>query len=267
MKLVARLGLFGVIALLAGCATQNSMQQPVGVSTSSTDGGNTTLAIGDPSQDQISEQQLSRIAHALEMVQAGQAQQAIDGPLTEIISYYENKYADQDIVVYSARDTERSLLYLTMAAAASEKAGAPAKNAIVIGPAWAMAHWAKGFAYNAIGQYMQARGELIKALQLAPMNSQYTSELAYTWLKAKDWNKALGLYRNAADNAELVPSPGNVRPKCVALRGQGYALVELHRLDEATKAYQDCLKINPDDPKSKGELRYISRQREKKNMP
>jgi Flp pilus assembly protein TadD len=47
------------------------------------------------------------------------------------------------------------------------------------------------------------------------------------------------------------------------LRGQGYALVELHRLDEATGAYQGCLKLVPGEPKSLAELGYIQGLRAK----
>ena len=51
--------------------------------------------------------------------------------------------------------------------------------------------------------------------------------------------------------------------KCVALRGQGYILVELHRLDEAEAAYRKCMALVPDEPKSKAELGYIAEQRKK----
>ena len=51
--------------------------------------------------------------------------------------------------------------------------------------------------------------------------------------------------------------------KCVALRGQGYILVELHRLDEAEAAYRKCMALVPDEPNSKAELGYIAEQRKK----
>src|SRR5699024_4263644 len=186
--------------------------------------------------------------------------QAIDGPLSDVIHHYETTYGNRDVVVFSAKDPVRSLVYLASVASASEeaqKSGKPGTSAIVVGPAWAMAHWARAYAYNALGQYGKARGELEQALALAPMNSQYRSELAYTYLKAKDWDKAISLYREAEANAELAPEDDATRLKCVALRGQGYVLVEQHQLDDAAKAYKQCLKLNPDDRKSRGELHYI----------
>ncbi|HET8553831.1 MAG TPA: tetratricopeptide repeat protein [Rhodanobacteraceae bacterium] len=246
--------------LLAGCASQQPVQPPASSSLLRTDVKHSTITVGDPTQGKVDQAYLAKVMQALKMIQANQTQQAIDGPLNDVIRHYEKTYANRGVTVYSAKDPTRSLAYLAGAAVAAEdaeKAGKQGRNAIVVGPAWAMAHWAKGYAYDALGQYGQARNELEQALALAPMNSQYASELAYTYLKDGNWNKALSLYQEAEANAELAPESAAVHLKCVALRGQGYALVELHHLDDAVKAYKSCLKLNPDDPKSHGELRYI----------
>jgi hypothetical protein len=39
----------------------------------------------------------------------------------------------------------------------------------------------------------------------------------------------------------------------------GYVLVELRRLDEAEKKYEQCLKENPKDKKAAAELEYVRR--------
>lgn len=245
--------------LLAGCASQPTQQ--TGSSSLTHDAaGRNTIILSDSAQDKIDQANLAKVMQALKMIQANQPQQAIDGPLNEVINHYENTYKDKDVTVYSAKDPAHSLIYLASAAVAAqdaEKTGKQGMSAIVVGPAWAMAHWAKGYAYDAMGRYDQARSELEQALALAPMNSQYTSELAYTYLRTKNWDRALSLYKDAQTHAELAPEDASTRLKCVALRGQGYALVELHRLDDAAKAYKDCLKLSPEDPKSHAELRYI----------
>ena len=41
------------------------------------------------------------------------------------------------------------------------------------------------------------------------------------------------------------------------LRGKGYALGELGRLDEAIAAYEEALKDAPQDRLAQGELRYL----------
>ncbi len=48
---------------------------------------------------------------------------------------------------------------------------------------------------------------------------------------------------------------------CTALRCQGYALVEEHRLDDAEARYRDALAVDPNDAKAKGERTYIAQQR------
>lgn len=52
------------------------------------------------------------------------------------------------------------------------------------------------------------------------------------------------------------------RAKARAFRGQGYALIELHRLDEAEIAFKESLKIQPDNELALNELRYIAEARE-----
>lgn len=265
---VHRVGGVAVVGLLlAACATQAPTQRTTHAATpTSSDHRATTLSL-TPAADKVSEQQTAKVMQGLDMIEHGQVQQAIDGPLHDVIAWYDKTWGHTDKVVFSARDTERSLIYVIGVAADEEKSGKPKKDAVDVGPAWGMAYWAEGYGYNALGEYAQAQAALGKALALAPMNSQYQSELAFTYLKARDWTKALGLYQEAEGNAGLAPQEKQTRLKCVALRGQGYVLVELKRLDDAVKAYQACLKLNPDDPKSRGELRYIQGLRDKAAKP
>jgi hypothetical protein len=41
------------------------------------------------------------------------------------------------------------------------------------------------------------------------------------------------------------------------LRGEGYALVDLNRLDEAEAAYKESLKVDPDHGHALEELKFI----------
>lgn len=45
------------------------------------------------------------------------------------------------------------------------------------------------------------------------------------------------------------------------LRGRGYILVELKRLDEAEASFNDSLKVEPKNPIAVNELRYIAELR------
>lgn len=215
-----------------------------------------TITLSVDAADGARDPDAQKVVDALGMIQAGKIQLAIDGPLTEVIDKYEALYAGKSGAVFCARGMADALIYASMGAkAVNGRADTPVE---VIGPAWAQAYWARGYAYSEMARYADARGELEKALALSPMDSQYKNELAFTYQHSRDWQKMLDLYREAEGDAEISASQDEVSDlQCTALRGQGYALVELHRLDEATKAYQACLKLQPGEPKSLGELGYI----------
>ena len=46
------------------------------------------------------------------------------------------------------------------------------------------------------------------------------------------------------------------------MRGVGYSLIELGRLDEAEEVFNQCLDIDKDDQGAKRELKYIQQMRE-----
>lgn len=196
-----------------------------------------------------------KVLDALAMIQAGHIQRAIDGPLAQVIDKYEALYKDKPIKVFCARGMVDALAY---AGLGDKVANAPGMSIDVIGPAWALAYWARGYALTEMARYEEARAELEKALALSPLDGQYKIELAFIYQHSGDWQKMLSLDQEAEDDAEISAAPENVSSlKCAALRGQGFALVELHRLDEATEAYQHCLKLMPGEPRSLAELEYI----------
>lgn len=232
---------------LAGCAPHTAAKP----------GRAITLSI-DEAGNQAADADEQRVLDALKMIRSGRIQLAVDGPLTEVIAKYEARYAGKPGKVYCAEGMLDALVYATMAATDKTSGGKADVPVEVIGPAWAKAYWARGYAYSEMGRYADARIELEKALALSPMNSQYKSELAFTYERSQDWEKMLALYKEARDAAAISGGPERGPDlECTALRGQGYALVELRRLDEATKAYQDCLKLKPGEPRSLDELGYI----------
>lgn len=239
-------------SMLAGCAPHTAVK-PASTITLNVD------AAGKPGADA----DMKKVLGALEMIQAGRIQLAIDGPLNEVIDKYEALYKGRAGMVFCARGLGDALIYATLGSkTVNGKADVPVE---VIGSAWALAYWARGYAYSEMARYADARAELEKALALSPMDSQYKNELAFTYQRSGDWNRMLALYQEAEGTAEIsgTTPEATTELKCVALRGQGYALVELHRLDEATKAYQGCLKLVPGEPKSLGELGYIQDLRAK----
>ena len=63
--------------------------------------------------------------------------------------------------------------------------------------------------------------------------------------------------------AKLAPDDTRSDELGRARRGQGYVLVELGKLDEAEKKYQQCLAANPNDANAKAELQYVREQKAK----
>ena len=214
-----------------------------------------TLAVDDAGKP-AADADRQKVDDALAMIQAGHIQQAVDGPLAEVIRKYEALYKDSPAKVFCARGMVDALAY---AALGDKMADAdPEVSVSVIGPAWALAYWARGYAMTEMARYAEARADLEKALALSPMDSQFKIELAYTYQESRDWQKMLALDQEAEADAEISAAPEQASPlKCAALRGQGFALVELGRLDDATEAYRKCLKLVPGEPKSLAELEYI----------
>jgi len=209
---------------------------------------------------------LTEVYKGVQMVRSGQIQAAIDGPLTDVVNRFETKYAYSDKRVYSARGPVQGLLYM-MTAASDAKAGRDTRSAIALGPAWGMAYWARGHAYAEMARYPEAEVELKKAVALSPSDAQYQNELAYALQAQHRYADSLALYEQVPGMVPLMDDwPDTLKNEylCKAYRGQGYNLSELGRFDDAEKAYGECLKIIPDEPKSKGELAWIAEHKAKK---
>lgn len=145
-------------------------------------------------------------------------------------------------------------------------AGTKEKRSVtVLGPAWSMAYWARGYAYGEMARYDDEQADLEKALALAPNNAQYSNELAYVMMRKRAWDRSMALYQAGYANAGISSSSDDSahQMQCTSLRGQGYVLVERQQLDEAEAKYRACLAIIPDEPKSLGEIDYIAQQRKK----
>lgn len=191
-----------------------------------------------------------KVEAAVRVMLEGQTKAPL-GPLTEVIDRFEAEFGKSPARVFSARGPTDALLYVMDGPLVH-------KDTIVLGPAWALAYWGRAYVYGEMNQFDDEIRELNKALALAPQDPQFNNEMGFVHIQKRQFKEALEAYKTAEQNAELGDDPeANIHFRCVALRGQGYALVELHRLDEAEKAYKACLKIKPDEPKSLGELDYI----------
>jgi tetratricopeptide (TPR) repeat protein len=83
-----------------------------------------------------------------------------------------------------------------------------------------------------------------------------TSERGAALLALKQWPDALANYEKGLG---ISPLPDSAR--ALLLRGRGFSLTELGRLDDAEKSYRDSLIAEPNNARALAELNYIARIR------
>ncbi|WP_201313702.1 tetratricopeptide repeat protein [Dyella sp. EPa41] len=247
----------GLACLLCACAHQAPRPTQPTIDTGSdvvlitAKGNNVTIHTVPEGKVRI-DADADKVDTAFKLVKDGKLKAAME-PLNEVIDHYESRYGQGDMAVYSAHAETDALVYAMLVNLSGKS-----QETIVFGPAWAMAYWMRGYIYGEMNQFDEEIRELGKALALAPMDPQYNNELAFVYAQKRDFAKAMALYEQAEAHAELASTPDMVNHyKCVSLRGKGYVLVELHKLDEAESAYKSCLAITHDEPRSLAELEYI----------
>jgi tetratricopeptide (TPR) repeat protein len=203
---------------------------------------------GSPVDEAAQEQLLHQ---AVTQIKAGMNADAINGPLAQIIHTYETAYAHSKPKIYCAQTLTEALVYSGMKS--SNRNG----SVVLSKPTWAMAYYLRGYAYGSMGDMAHSEESLKQALVLSPFNSQFLSELGNVYENEKNWSSGLDAFQNAYAAAEFAPPAQQVSLRCHALRGQGFVLVELHKLDEATQKYNACLSISPGDQRSLDELGYV----------
>jgi tetratricopeptide (TPR) repeat protein len=196
-------------------------------------------------------------AEGVRLVKSGRHAEAI-AHFDQVIASHERRHAGEKRRIYCAHSPAESLLYMTESANQGQEA-------IALGPTWADALLAKSFALVELGRLADARATLEKALALAPMFTPYLSELGYLANRAKDWRRSLELYAAAEKHVALIADARvRVAAHTRALRGQGYALLELGDLAASERKYRESLALDPDDALSKQELDYIAGLKAKK---
>lgn len=110
-------------------------------------------------------------------------------------------------------------------------------------------------------QFGEAEALLGKAIALAPYWAEPVVELGAAYNQSGRPGEALANYQRALDLIERY-QVGNAPLKAMALRGIGFAQVELGDLDAAEAAYRSALELVPDSQVAENELEYIRQQRE-----
>jgi tetratricopeptide (TPR) repeat protein len=208
---------------------------------------------GDPDKDPQMMKLLQEARHNIDSKNPAAAIAKCD----QVINAYKSHYGGSKQKIFCARSPEESLGLMM-------KAAVDKSNAIALSFIWSDAYFMKAYALEDSGRMGEAKATLQQALKLSPFNAQYLAETAQVYAREKNWSKAEQLYREAEDNAPLSPAASRADDLAKARRGLGYVLVELGKLDEAEKKYQQCIAANPNDTKAKAELQYVREQKAKK---
>ena len=198
-----------------------------------------------------------RLVEGRRLLDAGEPQRAITECLQPVIDTFEKAHQGKERRFYSAQNQVQTIIYVALPVDKGH-------TVEVVSGDWADAYLMKAYALTELKKVSEAQAALEAAVRLSPLNSQYQSELAYTYQVQKDCDKSIETYRQAASVAELGSSEETKSEDLArAWRGEGYCLVERGKLDEAETLYRRCLATNPNDSKARGELQYVEGLRKK----
>ncbi|MGD0866970.1 MAG: tetratricopeptide repeat protein [Rhizomicrobium sp.] len=151
---------------------------------------------------------------------------------------------------------------MTLLLAATDKTG-NGQHVVAVQDPYPNISFYLGSYYNEIGKFDDAVRVLDEGLALAGVQGLGTgigasqpilvSEKGAALAGLKRWPDALAAY----DSALKIDGLDDAM-RAHLLRGRGYALTELNRLDEAEQAYNDSLKYEPGNARAQSELQYIS---------
>jgi tetratricopeptide (TPR) repeat protein len=124
--------------------------------------------------------------------------------------------------------------------------------------AYPRAHYCMGFLCVKKNQFARAIEFLDRGLQLEPTNPKFLLEKAQALIRSGLKAEALALYDQIGEIGPYM----SARHLAVALRGRGFALIELGDLQRAEDAFKSSLRIEPNSQVALNELLYIEELRQ-----
>ena len=247
-----------ILVISFGCSSKKIADQPVPVKAVTKPVSENVAGQSVP-ESGIEEKYGKLLQEGYKNLLSRNTKESIDKYFNPIIEAYNTHYGNNGKRVYCSRGQAETLFYLLEASKNNE-------DAVVISYLWSNAFYFKGYASLDLGKIEEAITVINKAIELSPLNSMYLSELGHIYQTQRKWNEAMDLYKRAEESAnEFSPEHVKNTELTRALRGIGYSLIELGRLDEAEEKYKKCLEINKNDKKAINELKYIQSIRDKNN--
>tara|TARA_B100000678_G_scaffold146139_1_gene122091 strand:- start:601 stop:1389 length:789 start_codon:yes stop_codon:yes gene_type:complete len=215
--------------------------------------GLAVCAIGSPASAQDAGEAMDKaLEHGFDALRAGDAEKAQE-IIASAVTTFEDSF-EEGVDVYCASSPTATITY--MALAASQK-----HDAIAVTDSYCDARFLLAYQLAEDGQYDAAAKAIEKVLVNDPMNSHYLNELGFARSHGGDLSGGLEAYRSAQGYAGLADESDQPHWTALALRGQGWVLIEQGQWDEAEAAFRESLQFEPDNEVAKSELEYIAQNR------
>ena len=210
-----------------------------------------------PAAEPLSEElRAETTSKGIDLLAQGKPAEAV-AAVDPVLASFDAQYPAGEKQVFCANGMEQTLAVLLIASAGN-------KESIALAPTWCDALFTKGFALVDLQRLDEAGPYLQKAAEMAPLNAHYINEYA-EWHKAKrHWQTAYDLFDKARSVIFYAPDAFKKPHEARSLRGMGFALIELGKLDEAEKMFKKSLKLMPGHPSALSELQYIKDLRKTK---
>lgn len=212
-----------------------------------------TYIAGAKADAYIGEEFRANVTRAMLSAQRGD-DRAAWSELEEVLAFCSDKKSSDDTRVFSVTSDAEAKEYLATAE--------PGVLTTFVDHACPSAYKAAAFLSVRAKDSVAAYAYLDRAQALAPHWAEPLAERAYLTGSLGNRAASLEIYRAALQLAEKYPSSTYLKP--IILRGIGFALVELDRLDEAQRAFESSLQLEPSSELAKNELIYIQQVRARK---
>lgn len=200
-------------------------------------------------------EQGQKVSAARELIGRKKFDEAVE-LLDSVIAFFETRYVTTNTTCVSVETKADFQRFLTQSGRT---------NAVWLDWSYKQAYYFKAFIATELNEHERALRLLDKVLEVSPDDVGALSEKGNIYNITGRPRQGLEQNRKAWELAKDVDSRKPLAAR--ALRGMGYAYVELGRLQEAEAAYRDSLTLDPDNRIALEELTYIGALRNKKPPP
>lgn len=213
-------------------------------------------ALAQAAQDPAEAARDNKLSQAIQLIQSGKPQAAID-ILNPLIVEYQGIYRGDRQKLCKVEEYETAA-YATLPGG---------RNAMLVEGGWCIALWAKGYAMIDLQQLDGSILFLERAVTMAPLHPHYLSELGYAYQAQKNWQRSYDTYARAAQAASREAPERRNKSLRRAWFGMAYDAIQMGRLDEAETLYRKCLVLTPADQAVKDQLQYVIEEKAKRTKP